>query len=426
MSLFSMPRVYVIPPEEDESPPFCCFDAAHPIPYTPTQADLDAAGSALDIIYHGIPDSSETPTFYRKDIHSTGIVMPRRRAVGDPHSGDITIRGNSPGDDSEIIEVIKVRRNGDSQPVVAEPVSKQPKGFKARASRAFNSLRFGRSTSQKKKDEIQDSEETESIRAPSPSPMSRRPSMILTNLFSRSPSLRTSSSMDSFADSSPSSPTTPLPTPPDTISSSSPLSIQIHSPPSADMHSFVPCATDLEDDDDEDEVYSPDNDDPEATPRAQRPMSPTSQSTKSTRRRFSVMSLFSLASSQPVVATSPSTPALPVMSRDSMGPSSDSSSSSSSSMPSTGPPTPVDEPFPPPPPGRTSSSSSLLKRVTSFSKRKEGSRSSQSLDLAPEPELVVDIPQTVDEADASFGEMRLDSLHFSELSFDADKFEIRP
>ncbi|ESK82936.1 hypothetical protein Moror_11828 [Moniliophthora roreri MCA 2997] len=423
MSFFSMPKVYVIPPEEDDCPPFCCFDATQSTPHTLTQADLEAPGSALDIVYHAMPLAMDIPTFYRKDIHSTDVVMPRRRSTIDnhgPYNNDITVRGNSPGDDSEIIEVIKVRRNSESQPVT-ESVSKQSKGFKARASKAFSSMRnVGRSASRnKKKEEMEEMEDSEYSRAPSPTPMSRRPSMILTNLFSRSPSLRTSSSFDSFAESSSPSPASPLPTPPDTISTSSSLSIQIHNPPSADMHSFVPYSSDTEDDD-EDEVYDPDYDDPQATPRAHRPTSPTSQSSKSGRRRFSVMNLFSLASSQPIIATSPSTPILPVMSRDSTDPSSESTTSTSTS--STGPPTPVDEPFPPP---RTSTSNSLLKRVTSFSKRKEGVRKSQSLDLEPQSEPVIAVPSTVNEADLSFGEMRLDSLHFSELSFDADKFEIR-
>ncbi|EEB92579.1 hypothetical protein MPER_08890 [Moniliophthora perniciosa FA553] len=213
MSFFSMPKVYVIPPEEDDCPPFCGFD-------------LEAPGSVLDIVYHAMSLATVTPPFYRIDIHSTDVVMPRRRSTvnrRDFYNDDITVHSNSPGDDSEIIEVIKVRRNSESQPIT-KSASKQSKGFKARASKAFSSMTksAGVLSARNKKEDMQEMEDSESARAPSPTPMLQRPSMILTNLFSRSPSLRTSLSFDSFTESSsPSSPASPLTTPLDTISTSS-------------------------------------------------------------------------------------------------------------------------------------------------------------------------------------------------------------
>ncbi|KAK0450630.1 hypothetical protein EV421DRAFT_1898893 [Armillaria borealis] len=112
-------------------------------------------------------------------------------------------------------------------------------------------------------------------------------------------------------------------------------------------------------------------------------------------RRLSMLNLFSSSS-----------PSLPLMSR-----ASDSSSSSSS-----GPDTPVDtEP-------RKSTSILSLRRFPSF-RREKGSAKSGAKESVSAPQIYQPppLPPPILAADTSF-EMRLDSLHFDDLSFDPDRF----
>lgn len=427
MTALVMPNVFVIPPEEDNDPPFCCFDATYPRErYIPTEEDLEATGSALEIISRQL--SNKSPIFHRGG-HTNGVVMPRRsdgrsieevRGEEDYQDPDITIRdGNSPGNDSEIIEVIKVRRHTQDErenqlPSVSETAAKSSKSLKSRASRAFNSLKnVGRSVSRSRIIPEVVTSDAETSRAPSPTP-SRRGSMIF-SLFSHSPSLESRSSFDSFNESPPSSVTE--------ASTPEAFDVELHSPSSAEMQGFVPYPD--TDDDGEGE------DDMETTPRAPRRHCPSpalhpsvvpSSVPRLNRRRFSVLSLFTASkdsersdagSSTP---TSPSIPTLDSLSRDSLGPSRTDSTESSSSS---GPTTPVDEAFPDPLPNRPSIS--MLKRLPSFSR---SPRKKEATPLVIEP-IAPNSPVAlgeIGEPDLSFGEIRLDSLHFDELSFDAGRF----
>ncbi|KAJ4488236.1 hypothetical protein J3R30DRAFT_3695984 [Lentinula aciculospora] len=424
MSVLTMPNVFVIPPEEDNNPPFCCFDATYPRErYIPTEEDLEVPGSALEIISQQL--SNNSPIFHRGS-HINRVVMPRRsdgRSIEEVLAGeeeyqdlDITIRGgNPPGDDSEIVEVIKVRRHTqderEKKPLVSEPVAKSSKSLKARASRAFSSLRsLSRSASRSRIPSQDLPSDTESSRAPSPAP-SRRGSMIFSSLFSHSPSLKSRSSFDSFNE-----------TPPSPVlaeSPSEPLNIQLHTPSSAEMQGFVPYSDADEDGDAEDEM--------QATPRASRhppTIRPSSSMSipKINRRRFSVLNLFSASKdlershAGPSIVTSPSISTLQSLSRDSLNPlRTDSTESSSSS----GPTTPVDEAFPEPLPSHPSIS--MLKRLPSFSKTP---RKKEAIVIVTEP-VVSNTTIAMDvagEHDLSVGEIRLDSLHFDDLSFDASRF----
>ncbi|KAJ3723491.1 hypothetical protein DFJ43DRAFT_964224, partial [Lentinula guzmanii] len=238
MSVLMMPNVFVIPPEEDNDPPFCCFDAKFPRErYIPTEEDLEAPGSALEIISQQL--SNNSPVF-RRGSYANGVVMPRRgdgRSIEEVLAGeeeyrnpDITIRSaNPPGDDSEIVEVIKVRRHtqDERQNQQAEPAVKSSKSLKSRASRAFSSIKsVGRSMSRSRIIAEDVSSDAESSRAPSPAPSapSRRGSMMFSSLFKHSPSLKSRSSFDSFneATTSPVLETSP----------SVPFDIQLHSPSS--------------------------------------------------------------------------------------------------------------------------------------------------------------------------------------------------
>jgi hypothetical protein len=223
--------------------------------------------------------------------------------------------------------------------------------------------------------------------------------MIFTSLFSH-PSLKSRSSIDSFNEPSPLE-----------ASSSTPLG-QLHSPSSAEMHDFVPYS-DTDDEDGEEDVRT--------TPCAsRRPPSLRSRSPSSqlSRRRFSVLNLFSASKDSEISDAGPSTivtsiPALPSMSRDSLGPSRTDSTESSVSS---GPVTPVDDVFPEPLPHRPSVS--LLKRLPSFSRSPRKNRASATPIIVAKP--VASSPAVED--DLSFGEIRLDSFHFDELSFDANRF----
>lgn len=182
------------------------------------------------------------------------------------------------------------------------------------------------------------------------------------------------------------------------------------------MHDFVPYS-DTDDEDGEEGI--------QATPRAsRRPPSLRSPSPSSVsqlgRRRFSVLNLFSASKDSEIsdtgpstVITSPSIPTLP--SRDSLGPSRTDSTESSVSS---GPATPVDDVFPDPLPHRPSVS--LLKRLPSFSRSPRKSKADVS--VAPIVVAKPVAPSPAVEDDLSFGEIRLDSLHFDELSFDASRF----
>lgn len=399
----ALPNVFVIPPEEDNELPFCCFDAADPLErYIPTEEDLEGPGSALEMIFQ--PSNHDSPVF-RRGSQPNGVVMPRKsgRPIAEiltseeDYDPDVIVRDSvPPGNDSEIIEVIKVRRHIQDEHDIppsstSKPTFKPSKSFRSRASRAFSSIKnAGRSVSRSRMLPNDRSSNGSSSRAPSPTP-SRRGSMIFSSLFSHQPSLEPRSSFDSFNEP-----------PPLEASSSAPLG-QLHSPSSAEMHDFVPYS-DTDDEDGEEDI--------QATPRAsRRPPSLRSPSPSSVsqlgRRRFSVLNLFSASKDSEIsdtgpstVITSPSIPTLP--SRDSLGPSRTDSTESSVSS---GPATPVDDVFPDPLPHRPSVS--LLKRLPSFSRSPRKSKADVS--VAPIDDL-------------SFGEIRLDSLHFDELSFDASRF----
>jgi hypothetical protein len=419
MTVSVMPNVFVIPPEEDNESPFCCFDAADPLePYTEEELELEGPGSALEVISRQFSNRN-SPAFHR-DGHSS-IIMPRRsggrsiqEVLEDVQDPDITIRGsNSPGDDSEIVEIIKVRRHTQDEresrhapppSSVSEPAFKTSKSFRARASKAFSSIKnVGRSVSRSRIHMPEDvPSDVESSRAPSPAP-SRRSSVIFSSLFSHSPSLRSTSSFDSSIEPTPSA------------SYPDPLDIQLHTPSSAEMQAFgtyPDTDTDTDDDNDGEEEI-------QTTPRPEHrsPVTRSLSPTKSNRRRFSVLNLFSASRDSeapdagPSAVTSSSTPTLPTLS-----PRTDSSESSVSS----GPTTPVDDTFPELLPTRQSTS--LLKRLPSFSRSPRKPKDKVAPVILAKPTPPSPALEIAGEDDLSFGEIRLDSFHFDEISFDASRF----
>ncbi|EPQ58476.1 hypothetical protein GLOTRDRAFT_126973 [Gloeophyllum trabeum ATCC 11539] len=153
-SSLPLPNVFVIPPEEEQahSPPYCCFDAAAPIEedsYVFT--DMDCLDVAMNLV-HQSPDS---PTFHRpyESDWDHDMVMPRR-ADGQSHTAQQwenavreARRYYEAGEDSEIIEVIKVRKNEGMGDIfdgrLEEEVLRKSQGMtlKSRASQAFRSIK---------------------------------------------------------------------------------------------------------------------------------------------------------------------------------------------------------------------------------------------------------------------------------------------
>lgn len=420
---FPIPTVYVTPPEEDSLLPYCCFDGSQPL-----DRDHLPSDNALELSRY--PSYDSAPTFHR-DNGSDDVVMPRKSMHApsvadilpaeddyDDYGQDITIRGNEPGDFSDVIEVVKVKRLSEreyrkpSTPISpAAPVAPPMKRSKTFISRAFRSIKnVNRSASHSKKSHIEDVfSPTESIQTVSSatststatsiaSGRGRRGSIHLAQIFTRSLSPKPRPSCES--------PTVTCPP------SSSSLYTQFSAPDAQEQGQMYVDHHDSESIDARHDVRS---------------LSPTpSMQTFSARKRFSVLNLFSSFNSSSSALPSQnasgmaSSISIPMMSRDSLGPSSESSSSSSSS----GPATPTTER------GGVEYSlpkSSLLKRIPSFTKKAKGppQQVGRAHMVQYTEDMLDDEGEDEDEPemarDISF-EMRLDSLHFEELTFDADRF----
>jgi len=275
--------------------------------------------------------------------------MPKR---GDtrPDTGvaDETVR-----DDSEIVEVVKVRRAFSQEEPPSLPPPPKPKSLRSRAGSAFRSIKnlarvASRSNTRPYAQEVfASSQSTQATFAtmppsdPTPPPLSRRASrgsIILSQLFRTPP--------ESTVD---------RPAPTSTLDF---LASETYS-------------------DDEDDDREPDDDDRESIVRERAPSpSPSTRTFSSTvRRRLSILSF-----RKPRTAP-PRPPSPPTLSRGSTVPSTSSSA----------PQTPTEESYPPPPP---------------ISKD------------ADDPDRTL----RLEDLDLTIGEMRLDSLHFESLSFDADNF----
>ncbi|KAF5386976.1 hypothetical protein D9615_001778 [Tricholomella constricta] len=383
-----MPNVFVVPPEEEDTPAWCCFDA-NEVPLLTTAPDIPFLDGALSMFQ----TESQAPIFHR---HAAGpfasrnaVLMPRKslenKSVLDvlmdseyPESDDemdldldqeVLNDGRCLGNDSEIVEVIKLRRHGDDiQHPFRGSTAKPAKSFKSRASKAFRSIRNVGKRSSRTKPKAQDVFTSSSITGTGELPprsrtptMSRRSSAVFSQLFSPQSTIQSRSSVSSF-DAPRSSTQSP---PPAGYSSSS------YCPSPSDAHPGTSLTSSSSLIFDHRDTRSPSPD-------------PSTQM-KSNGRRFSMMSLqriFSFSGDE----FSEVTPTC--MSRDPTGPSTASSS---------GPDTPTDESTPLPP---------------NFITEDHGP-------FTPKPSAT-SVP-ALGQGEISF-EMRLDSLHFESLSFDADRF----
>ena len=236
-----MPNVFVTPPVEDQVPTWCCFDAANPslsqgierpepkeippIAFSPDDAYYASAGyvattTAMSIVDDAITyqrpeleDDIETISDYGHELEDQDISLPTRDLA----------------DDSDVVEVVKLRRqdrhdSADPETVQQPPQTKRPNSLKSRASRAFKSLTGSLRSKSRTQDIVSSSSSTSSSQnehdaaqsqqdsAPSTSrsrtPTAlRRGSGVLSQLFTTP--IRTQSSFDEPALASPTSPTYP-------------------------------------------------------------------------------------------------------------------------------------------------------------------------------------------------------------------------
>jgi hypothetical protein len=404
--MFQMPNVFVIPPEEEQfqTPPWCYFDAAHTIQRDlSTPPDFESLDVALDVLCQA-EHNDDTPEFWRSSRGGLGnVVMPKKweglsetRTVFDHPRDDVPdvpdSRPTETGNDSEIVEVVKVKKRQVSSEIVE---MKKSKTFKARASRAFQSIKnVGRSTQRKSSvKEIwpssrslysMDSRQTlrQSQEVPSSSPQAhdrtlpRRASITLFHLF------QPPENSSRFSASDPSASTHPPP-----------LSSQVSFPETISTGAVEPCCSLAM------QADSPTNETDRIQPEEPRSASPCPSTTKSFRQRFSALDLHRLFSfSQSVSKADPT----PLACRQMTSTTSISSTSTMSRGPSTissasdTPDTPMDE----------------MCQMSESEHRKLGTVSHNPLSYCDRPRTLQDI---------SF-EMRLDSLHFDSLSFDADNF----
>lgn len=238
-----MPNVFVVPPEEDQSPTWCFFDAAHP-----ALSQIIDRPQTPDIHVFSFPDSNDPSSFGTDSPVSMDSFIASRystetrsivEALNDEDEGNIhhdvdtdseyehgtelrsalsSVR-NEPSrapdiaNDSDVIEVVKVRRTkhqADDEPQNVPLASelKRSKTLKSRASKAFRSLKGSLRTSRPRAQDVFSSVKSNSHhysdivtatmpntspRPPTPS-ISGRGSRILSQLFI-SPSLKSRSSI---------------------------------------------------------------------------------------------------------------------------------------------------------------------------------------------------------------------------------------
>jgi hypothetical protein len=415
--LVQMPNVFVVPPEEDHSPSWCYFDAAEAPPLKlvlSTPPDIHFLDNALGALHI----ESDPPVFHRHSSESPShTIMPMKsretRSITDvlmnsdynqtddeldfqseleAVAGARATGVNRAAEDSVIVEVVKLRRYEEEH--VAIPPAKHSRSLKSRASKAFRSLKnVGRGSMRSKLNSSGSSMPTlvtgdePSSREKTPT-VSRRTSVVLSQLFTSPATLKSSPSVSSFEIQRPRH---------DSLVSTSEQRIPVFV--SSAPCSHIPTSPNSP---------IPDFLDPSSSSSCQdsvhqnsRSPSPTSIQTFSNKRRFSMMSLhrlFSFSSSDHDSEPSGSgstTPTSTSMSRNSSGPSAASS---------LGPDTPT-EGVPP-----LSLHLPLHLYLEGDDKHVLVASNHQS---AAAPAL--------ESEDLSL-EMRLDSLHFETLSFDANRF----
>jgi hypothetical protein len=472
-----MPNVFVVPPEEDQTPPWCFFDAENPAlsqvverPETPEIAVLDLSYDDDIPIYRRNPHpDSVVPT--PKGIETVSVVQALLRGNADDDDADdsdsefeqdMVLEDNSRvthdshrqesartfrdvADDSDVIEVVRLNRKDYSsedpeeiRSIQSASERKRTTTLKYRASKVFRSLRGSLRSSKppvqdvfKSPPSISSSQSTDTHSRTRTPTMSRRGTLILSQLFtSPSPSLKSRNSMTSFDEP---------------ISSPTEVSLSPLLPPQSKPVTEVISRRSS--------LYAAEAQD-EARLRASSP-TPTTTSTKSSIRRFSIMNLqrlFSFSSSAPSSAsqTDASVP-FDDSGRATPTPRSNAPTPRSSVTTTSGPQTPTSSE------GISSAyilstqDASDLPAFMGFDSAFDANvgvnlglglgldldSSSYSQQATPRKKLLSDSlwrskaskkakpasRNARDEAGDDSLEMRLDSFHFDDLSFDADEFQ---
>lgn len=446
--VLQVPNVFIVPPEEDHSPIWCCFDAAQPSQSFSRLVEEEIEFLDSDSVHGNVNprQAGETRSIvdalmsdeFADNYNDTDSEFDGEmdQDLYSDHQSEMTGRTQysrlprDAAEDSDVIEVVKVGRSRSrtkAEDQTPAPIKTKPSStFRARASKAFRSLtgslRASKprvhnvsssvpSNSQMQPDEEQGSSSYPRPRTPT---MSRRSSIILSQLFS-APSLKSRSSTSSFDH------------PANNIAPSSP------SAPSFPSCTHLPTSRRAS-------IYQEENQDLQS--RAPSPCLSTA-SHRTTNRRFSMLNLQKLFSfpSTPRAAT-PSSDDTEYIPSSSRVPSA-TSSESTTSGPQT--PTSTEEAFP-------TRLASLEKKQSVAFDLQTGSQSDVAVgsnlrlamdavdsdtfravgfdgesDPATTPTQthykVDDSGLGMDQGDTSL-EMRLDSLHFDSLSFDADHFNI--
>jgi hypothetical protein len=218
-----MPNVFVVPPEEDHSPSWCYFDAADAPPLKSvlsTPPDIDFLDDALGAL------NCESPAVFHRyaSTSSSHPIMPLKSAEPRPRKDVLMnlepnytdneldlhlgleleseavasiggMEGHRATEDSLVLEVIKLRRHHEEH--VTMPSTKHSRSFRSRASRAFRSFKNvskgsirSKSYSPRHADDLTPRERTPAV--------SRRSSIILSQLFTSPVDLTSSTSASSF------------------------------------------------------------------------------------------------------------------------------------------------------------------------------------------------------------------------------------
>ncbi|KAF9533351.1 hypothetical protein CPB83DRAFT_845118 [Crepidotus variabilis] len=239
-SNMQMPIVYVVPPEEDQSPPWCFFDAQNPAlsrvierPETPEIAVVAYGSSSIDAVVMGAPSSNTSVLEALADEHYDQGEDTESEYDNEPDqvSSGPKRSARDAANDSDVVEVVKVRRR-DSKGQVADSArhqASQPvrtKTLTSRASRAFKSFKgtlkskprtnevssasSSRSSTQNETDFLEQVPQGALPRSQTPTATSRGP-RIFSGLFNPPP-LNQRTSVSNFEEQPPASPTYPTTT----------------------------------------------------------------------------------------------------------------------------------------------------------------------------------------------------------------------
>lgn len=151
-----MPNVFVVPPEEDQAQPWCCFDAGQvQAPQPPVHTfskipDMDSLQSRLNFLSNERVIADGTPVFQRSATHEE-VVMPKKVGTAAQRFKNSEMDGGNTGNDSEVVEVVKVSRSRKDKDMAPQERGEHPSGpkssikrsttFKLKAAKALNSIR---------------------------------------------------------------------------------------------------------------------------------------------------------------------------------------------------------------------------------------------------------------------------------------------